>query len=100
MNAKTTEKMSKFATPRLSLGVRGLAIPIVPCFLLSNNVYTVLDQIAEDTQVVKPRLTCNPSGPFPQNRRHRGQRETTWADLGFGLTISGNHVRPVPFVML
>ena len=93
VNAKTTEKMEKFATPRLSPGVRGLAI--VPCFLLSNNV--VLDQVAEDTGKIKPRLTCNPSGPFPSNRRHRGQPETTWEDLGFDLTINGNHTRPVPF---
>ena len=93
VNSKTAEKMSKFATPRLSPGVRGLAI--VPCFLLSNNV--ILDQIAEDTQAVKPRLTCNPSGPFPRNRRHRGQQETTWADLGYDLTINGNHIRPIPF---
>jgi len=101
---KTKEKMLKFATPRLSPGVRGIAI--IPCFLLSNNV--VLDQTDDSTGLVKPRLTCNPSGPAPpwssDQRRNRSGKASrndpapSWADFGsFDPTVNGNHVRKVDF---
>ena len=101
---KTEEKMSKFVTPRLSPGVRGLAI--VPCFLLSNNV--VLDQLDGATGEVKPRLTCNPSGPVPpwskeflragRSRASRNSPAPAWSDFGsFDPTVNGNHTRKVHF---